>query len=342
MEGTKERKPRAKSSKKTNITIQVVEIEPEIDESKKGRKPKGAKLVVRQPDAKAQTEPLTNIILHLKCTMKELNEYVSKKDKMSATTLSYNPDVPPSLVAYNTEKQAFYKYDENRILNNNAYVEQTNSEFCCAVCKSKPADVEAEEDSTSLKDINAKLKKLKILLYKNQQQDKKSACFWCTYEYDNPSCYIPKYENDEGVFAYGSFCRPECATAFLMNENIDDSMKFERYHLLNRIYGKIYGFSKNIKPAPDPYYTLEKYYGNLSIQEYRKLFKNDYMLLTIDRPMTRLLPELHEETDSTILNRGGMNKSTSITGTYKVKRQSEKTAAPSKNNIIKSTFGITN
>jgi hypothetical protein len=126
-----------------------------------------------------------------------------------------------------------------------------------------------------------------------------------------------------------------------MNETIDDSTKFERYHLLNRIYGKICGFSKNIKPAPDPYYTLEKYYGNMTIQEYRKLFKNEYMLLTIDRPMTRLLPELHEETDSTILNRGGMNKSASATGAYKVKRQSEKTASTSKNSIIKNTFGIT-
>lgn len=340
MEGIKEKKPRAKTTKKTNITIQVVEIEPDADESKKGRKPKGAKLVVRQPDTKLQNEPLTNIILHLKCTVKELNEYNNKKERMTATVLSYNPDVPPSLVAYNTEKQSFYKYDDNQILNNNAYIEQSNSKFLCSVCNTKSNDTETEEDTASLKDINAKLKKLKIMLYKNQQ-DKKSACFWCTYEYDNPSCYIPKYENDEGIFVYGSFCRPECATAFLMNETIDDSIKFERYHLLNRIYGKIYNFQKNIKPAPNPYYTLEKYYGNLTIQEYRKLFKNDYMLLTVDRPMTRLLPELHEETDSTILNRGGMNKSTSATGTYKVKRQSEKAAAPSKNNIIKSTFGIT-
>ena len=338
MESVKERKPRAKAVKKTNITIQVVEIEADPEDNKKGRKPKGGKLVMRQPDVQIPNTPVTNIILHLKCTMKELAEYMNKKEKMTSTVLSYNPDVPPSLVAYNTEKQSFYKYDENRVLNNNAYADQPSTEFCCSVCKTKTVE---EDDGVNLKDINTKLKKLKIILYKNQQQDKKSACFWCTYEYDNPSCYIPKYENDEGIFAYGSFCRPECATAFLMSETIDDSTKFERYHLLNRIYGKIYGFSKNIKPAPNPYYTLDKYYGNLTIQEYRKLFKNEYMLLTIDRPMTRLLPELHEETDSTILNRGGMNKSTSITGSYKVKRQSEKTAPPSKNNIIKNTFGIT-
>jgi hypothetical protein len=134
--------------------------------------------------------------------------------------------------------------------------------------------------------------------------DKKSACFWCTYEFDNPTCYIPKYESDSGIFAYGSFCRPECAVAFLLKEGLDDSTKFERYHLLNQIYGKIYDYKKNIKPAPNPYYTLEKFYGNLSIQEYRKLLKTEHMLLTIEKPLTRTLPELHEETDEMILNVG--------------------------------------
>jgi hypothetical protein len=185
-----------------------------------------------------------------------------------------------------------------------------------------------------MKDINAKLK---INLYKNNMSEKKSACFWCTYDYDSPTCYIPKYESDNGIFAYGSFCRPECAAAFLLKEGLDDSTKFERYHLLNQIYGKIYDYKKNIKPAPNPYYTLDKFYGNLSIQEYRKLLKTDHMLLTIDKPLTRTLPELHEETDEMILNVGSSKNST---GTYKVKRQSEKVSGPSKSNIMLTTFGI--
>jgi hypothetical protein len=127
-----------------------------------------------------------------------------------------------------------------------------------------------------------------------------------------------------------------------MKETMDDSTKFERYHLLNRIYGKIYGYSKNIKPAPNPYYTLEKYYGTLTIQEYRKLLKTDHMYLTIDKPITRLMPELHEETDETILNIGNSSNVSvkTVTGAYKVKRQSEKVAGPSKSNLMKSAFGI--
>ena len=168
--------------------------------------------------------------------------------------------------------------------------------------------------------------------------DKKSACFWCTYEFDNPSCYIPKYEMDGTTVGYGSFCRPECAVAYLMKENIDDSAKYERYQLLNRIYGKVYNYEKNIRPAPNPYYLLDKFYGNLTIQEYRKLLKSEHMLLIIEKPLTRILPELHEDTDD---NEKYSNKlSSNKTAGYKVKRASEKQKGPTKNEIMKEKFGF--
>jgi hypothetical protein len=211
------------------------------------------------------------------------------------------------------------------------------------ICDELPCQSTDEDDDINIKDVNAKLKRLKIQLYKNSNPDKKSACFWCTYEYDNPSCYIPKYENDDQVFGYGSFCRPECAVAYLMKENLDDSTKFERYHLLNQIYSKVYDYKKNIKPAPNPFYLLEKYYGNMTIQEYRKMLKTEHMLLVIDKPLTRILPELHEDNEDIVLNIYGGSKSTSTVnnGVYKVKRQSEKPQGPSKTTIMRDKFGLT-
>ena len=50
------------------------------------------------------------------------------------------------------------------------------------------------------------------------------------------------------------------------------------------------------------FYTLDKFYGNLSIQEYRKLLKNDRLLLVVDKPLTRSLPELHEDNDEFTIN----------------------------------------
>ena len=321
---------------KPTIKIQVIEISAD-DSKKKGRKPKGGKLIVKTEDTIVQQAPLSNVILHLKCSTKDLNEYMDKNNKLLMDGMSYNPLGPPTIMTYNavSKNEQYSVYDENKIITNDAYAETGNSHIC-KICNEK-----SDECETSMKDINAKLKQLKYVLYKNANPEHKSACFWCTYEYDNPTCYIPKYESEGAIHAYGSFCRPECASAFLMKETMDDSTKFERYHLLNRIYGKIYGYTKNIKPAPNPYYTLEKYYGTLTIQEYRKMLKTDHVLLTIEKPMTRLMPELHEETDETLLNIGNSTgKVASVSGAYKVKRQSEKVAGPSKNNIMKTAFGL--
>jgi hypothetical protein len=238
-----------------------------------------------------------------------------------------------------TENTISYAYDDTLVSHN------TN---VCSLCMGKKADtlqneIIDDDANINMKDINTKLKKLKINLYKNNLGDKKSACFWCTYDYDNHPCYIPKYEMDGTVFGYGSFCRPECAVAYLMKENIDDSTKFERYHLLNQIYSKVYDYKKNIKPAPNPFYLLEKYYGNMTIQEYRKMLKTEHMLLVIDKPLTRILPELHEDNEDMILNIYGGTKSNSSSvnnGVYKVKKQSEKPQGPSKTTIMRDTFGL--
>lgn len=323
-----------KTTRKPAIQLQVVE-EPEDDTKKKGRKPKGGKLIVKPVDTQEQAVPLENIILHLKCSSKDLAEYNNRvKD-----VLSYNPDLPPAIMTYNGVNPGanYFVYNDAK-----SPVAAYNVESCAAVCPKCKGDNEAvadKDEDVSIKDINAKLKKLKLALYKNNLTDKKAACFWCTYEYDSPTCYIPKHESEAGLVVYGSFCRPECAAAYLLKESIDDSVKFERYHLLNQVYGKIYGYKKNIKPSPNPYYLLDKFYGTLSIHEYRKLLKTEHMLLTIEKPMTRSLPELYEETDETILNIG--SSKTSNIGSYKVKRQSEKVSGPSKLDIMMSTFGIT-
>ena len=82
---------------------------------------------------------------------------------------------------------------------------------------------------------------------------------------------------------------------FLKNEKIDTSTLWTRYSLLNNIYGKIYNYDKNIKPAPSPYYTLDKFLGTLTIQEYRKLLKNDRLIIVVDKPLSKIMPEIYEE-----------------------------------------------
>lgn len=331
---------KSKTTRKPAIQIQVVEEPPDDDTKKKGRKPRGGKLVVKPVAIVDEPTQLENIILHLKCSSKDLIEYNSKVSKMASEVLSYNPDLPPAIMTYNgiDSKGHYFTYNDTKSSNATAY--EPNAGLCPKCKSQEPESEKTEEDDSSVKDINAKLKKLKIALYKNNLSDKKSACFWCTFDYDSPTCYIPKHESEAGLVVYGSFCRPECAAAYLLKEKLDDSIKFERYHLLNQVYGKIYEYKKNIKPAPNPYFLLDKYYGTLTINEYRKLLKTEHMLMTIEKPMTRSLPELYEETDEMILNVG--SSKTSNIGSFKVKRQSEKVSGPSKADIMMSTFGLAN
>jgi hypothetical protein len=400
IEDVKKKRGRRKKSEIIQDNIQIV-LEEVTDKKslyehvikKRGRKPKGGKLTLKKPEKTNEQPSIANIILHLKCSMNDLNDYNSKINKLVKNPLEYNPSVPPDIMTYNDKKTIpFGVYDETitttKPENNNdtnvfdkigsftyAYNDSNiannpNIKTLCSLCAAnmnplssnnikseimneieKKTEDEEDDDGVSIKDINTKLKKLKINLYKNINPDKKTACFWCTYGYDNPPCYIPKYEMDEKIYGYGSFCRPECAVAFLMKENIDDSTKFERYHLLNQIYSKVYNFKKNIKPAPNPYYLLDKFCGNLSIQEYRKLLKTEHMLLVIDKPLTRILPELHEDNEEIMINIfGGGNKplnnnsnttgNSNNTGIYKVKRQTDKNAVPSKSSIMRDKFGI--
>jgi len=307
-----------------NVHIVVEEIPAEEDAKKRGRKPKGGKLITKLLDQSVVSNTVANVILHLKCSLTELDEYIVQQNKIDP--MQYNPAIPPEIVSFDRNPDTFASYIPPP-----------------ANCPEPTSTTTAVEPLST--EHAQKMKKLKVSLFKMTCANQKAACFWCTYDFDNDACFIPRTVDSTMIHAYGSFCRPECAVAYLMNENLDDSTKFERYHLLNQVYGAILGYKSNIKPAPNPHYILDKFYGNMTIQEYRKLLSSDHLLYTLDKPMTRILPELHEVTDDFVLGiYGGSNKGTGATqagGVYKVKRQSEKQQGPSKASIIRGKFGMT-
>ena len=249
---------------------------------KRGRKPKGGKIVSTNVSKIVKNEIITNIVLHLKCRKSDIQMESLISD------LNYNPSIE-SIESYSINNTKNQNLDLNLLTNID---ENDENEI-----------VEKNEDTDKKynKDLKLIWKKLKVLendLHTNNLSLKKSACFWCTCDFDNPAIYIPKCKFNENYKVYGCFCSPECACAYLMKENLESAVRYERYSLLNFIYCKIYNHEKQIKPAPDPYYTLDKYYGNLSIQEYRKLLRNERLLMIIDKPLTRVLPELHEDNEN--------------------------------------------
>jgi len=296
---------------------------------KRGRKPKGGKIIQDFVPSINVKENKPNIILHLKCSMKDLQNNLFESNINGYDFATYKKDLLYEIITNNENTYEnltnlpSLKIPTEENVNNDCCENDLCHDDASYTCNKKP----------DLKELWKKLKNLEYSLHLNNISDKKSACFWCTYEFDNPPIYIPKHYIKDSYHVYGCFCSPECATAHLMEQNIDSSTKFERYHLLNHIYSKIYGYTKNIKPAPNPYYILEKFYGNLNIQEYRSLLKNERLFLVVDKPLTRILPELHEDNDDFIIN----NK-VIPSNTYQIKRKMLN--RQSKNNILNEKFGL--
>lgn len=288
---------------------------------KRGRKPKGGKIVQQIIPQNNVKETKPNVILHLKCSLKDLNS--------------------SNLFASNLDGYSFSNSSNLLFDNINNEKNPLNDNIINASSKLSEYEVEtdANDDTEFIKnkdgDIREIWKKLKVLehnLHINNTDNKKSACFWDTCEFDNPPVYIPKHFMNDTYQVYGCFCSPECAVAHLMEENIDSSIKFERYQLMNHIYSKVYNYTKNIKPAPNPYYMLEKYLGNLTIQDFRSLLRNERLFLVVDKPLTRVMPELHEDNDDFIIN----NKIIP-TNNIKLRKMQKK---QTKTNILSERFGL--
>ncbi|OUU26054.1 MAG: hypothetical protein CBB97_08805 [Candidatus Endolissoclinum sp. TMED37] len=251
---------------------------------KRGRKPKGGKIILNdKPVVKKKTVSQPNIILHLKCKSSDIHNN-------SLLENSYDPNIkdPEGFSIDNNFKIIeSTNIDTNTIISNNNF---TKNEL---LIESKHNEDKPPEINVSIKNIWKKLDLLKVNLRHNHILDKRSNCHWCTCSFDNPSIYIPSKLKDNIYEVYGCFCTPECAAAYLLNENLDKSIIWERYSMLNNIYSSIY--DRNIKPAPNPLYTLNKFYGSLTIQEYRKLLENDKILMVVNKPMCKVLPELYED-----------------------------------------------
>ena len=308
-------------------TTTTTNEEPKIAK-KRGRKPKGGKIIQQVVNNEPQKEEKPNVILHLKCSMKDLQTTTQTNNFMeSYNLLGGKCDLNYELLG-NENNNSSNPYRDND--------KGTTSITILDTCY----DCDDYDDETickdSTKEIWKKLKQLEHNLHINNVNNKRSSCFWDTCEFDNPPIYIPKHFINGTYHVYGCFCSPECGVAYLMNESIDSSTKFERYHLFNHIYTKIYDYKKNIKPAPNPYYMLEKYYGNLSIQEYRSLLRNERLFLIVDKPLTRILPELHEDNDDFILN----NKIIP-SNNYQVKTRLQR-KKQNKSSILNEKFGTSN
>jgi hypothetical protein len=287
---------------------------------KRGRKPKGGKIIQQTSTNDEQIDEKQNVILHLKCSMGDLEEI---KNGENEALDAYNTHI------YNELMYNYQKFDEHKFASSLNQSNNNDDAF------------DGDDDDTdfgnkdNMKEIWKKLKQLEHNLHVDNIS-KKSACFWDTCEFDTPPIHIPKYFIGGTYYVYGCFCCPECAVAYLNNQQIDRSTKTERYQLLHDVYSKIYDYKKSIKEASDPRYLLDKFFGNLSIKEYRNLLRLGTLYLVIDKPLTKVYPEIHENTEDYILNNKIIPSNTS---TYQIRGKNNK-KKQNKTSILSENFGI--
>lgn len=233
-------------------------------QKKRGRKPKGDKLVIIEEIKMEKKKP--NIILHLKCSIKDID--------MS------DSEIKPFSFSCNNKNSSYI-------------IESTPVENVCQPCVSNTIS----SNSTTPINMEEILKKLSHIEYNIYGNVNKSCCFWDTCSFDNIPFYIPKYRINDTYYVYGCFCSPECAISYLLNENLTSKTKFERYSLINYLYCDLKYYT-DIKPSPDPRYTLDKFYGSLSINEYRAILNVSRLFLTIDKPISKSIPEIHQDNDN--------------------------------------------
>lgn len=261
---------------------------------KRGRKPKGGKIISNKllDDNNANDVKSENVIVHLKCNTTEFLQSIQSKNidmNINSTEIVYNPNLE-EVKAYEEPGLEYQLIDNHTSKQKNGTTENEQK-----IEKSIIITEEVKSNDSTIKCINSKLKELKIQLHINEVNDKLSPCFHCTEHFDNLPVHIPKYELNGRYEVYGCFCQPECAVGYLFRENIDDSTKWERYAIMNSLYKDVYNYKDNFKTAPNPFYTLDKYMGNLTIDEYRSLSRQPKKILIVDKPLTKILPELHEE-----------------------------------------------
>ena len=297
---------------------------------KRGRKPKGGKIIKKNKVIKKTNIYVPNVILHLKTSEKELDK------SQEITNFEYIPNISEP-ISYNINNGKVGNLNFKEI---NVSQEKINKIEKINTVKNQCEPIKKQEKLTknSMKDIWEKLKQLRNDLRHNNVSDKSCSCFWDTCPFDSPPIYIPKKIKDGKIDVYGCFCSPECALSYLKQENLDSSTMWHRASLLNIIYGEIYNYEKSIKPAPNPFYTLDKYYGNFTISEWRKLLNNDRLIMVVDKPMSKILPEIYEENnEEPNITNNLLEASNQKRNMYKLK---SKEAPKSKLDILKSNFKV--
>lgn len=117
---------------------------------------------------------------------------------------------------------------------------------------------------------------------KNEHQN--ICCFWCCHKIDYKIYGMPiNYDSiNDTYILYGSFCSLQCANAYNF-ATYNGCDKVWEINSMIQMLGKRYGINNFIRPAPSRY-LLKMFNGYLTIDEFRKLHKNNETTHVLNLP----------------------------------------------------------
>lgn len=215
-----------------------------------------------------------------------------------ANIMKYDPIVPDVPKAYDTKQELSYldgiaegtgvcsdvqgdreestQQAEEEVVPTTA--EQSASASAAPTTKCKLPSYYSEKLMVLFQDANR---------YQKLPEKTEIACYWCCHGFTSHPCAIPRHIMDEVWYMYGNFCSPECATAYLFKERIDNHVQWERYALLNCLYAEDAEIKSNssngIRPAP-PREIIRMFGGTMDISEYRALVHEKRLRVDVMTP----------------------------------------------------------
>lgn len=217
--------------------------------------------------------------------------------------MKYDPIVPEVPKAYDIKQELSYLdgIPEGSGVCSDVNPEQptVESESVVSLPSEPPSDTIVQSTECEKGAVTTKCKlpsyyseKLMVLFqdanrYQKLPEKTDIACYWCCHSFSTHPCAIPRHIMDEVWYMYGNFCSPECATAYLFKERIDNHVQWERYALLNCLYAEDAELksssSSGIRPAP-PREILRMFGGTMDISEYRALVHEKRLRVDVMTP----------------------------------------------------------
>lgn len=139
--------------------------------------------------------------------------------------------------------------------------------------------VQAKEEIKAFRTIDVMLEYKVANETKTLPESVEAACFWCAGCFEGRPVVIPSLE-ERGIYkVYGNFCTLSCALSYLLTEQVDPQVRWERQALLNRMYKQV----SAIHPAP-PRESLSLFGGALSHEQYRGIIEKKVLRIDSHLP----------------------------------------------------------